>query len=435
MSNVPSATPTAATALNREAIVALLARETGMATEALEDMVEAIGHGESAEDYFGSTPDAMAALEIAALAYYKGKRYQEAQSRLEALLYITRGRTASVWRSLAACYQVQHYYELAARCYGKAKALAPDDYFSATYLGECLCLLGRRDEGLAVLQEVVAAAPPGIGAAPHFVRAKALIAAGGGTGRPSPMARQGMQALAAQQNAASDAPAPAAPPLDQAAQSDEAAAEAMMRLAEIDADLAVARRGPIPDDTIRRQLEDEETRTRLEQIAEAVADKSLTIRELADFSDEQMDAAYAVACLHLERDELLQAMQVTSMMMWIDSKDTRFYRLAGLCAHRLRLYCLADYYYTLVDIWRPGGADPATLIYRGEAKMLADELEAGMALVRDGIKASVGDASMAELVRRGEALLRHGAVVQQQRSGKPEAGAGSPHVPPSSKTR
>ena len=418
MSNVPSATPTAATALNREAIVALLARETGMATEALEDMVEAIGQGESEEDYFGATPNAMGRLHNAALGYYRGKRYQQAQGLFEALLYLTRGQKAYVWRSLAACYQVQHYYELAARCYAKSTALDPEDHFSAVYHGECLCLLGRRQEGLAALQQVVDRTHRTLGMQPHVLRAKALIAAGGGPGRPSPLARQGMAELAVQQSVGRGKHAPEAPPLEQVAQSQQWSAEALERLAEVDADLAVARRGPIPDEGIRNQLADEETRSRLEQIAQAVADKALTIRELADFSEEQMDAAYAVACLHLERGELLQAMQVTSMMMWIDSRDTRFYRLAGLCAHRLRLFCLADYYYALVDIWRPGGADPATLIYRGEAKMLSDELDSGMDLVRQGIKSSSGDHSMAELVRRGEALLRHGAAMQHQRAGK-----------------
>lgn len=397
---------------DRDALIQLLVRETGTGQDAVADMVDAVARGETEAEFLGLTPDVFATLENGAIAYYTGKRYAEAQVLFEGLLYLSAYKRPSAWRGLAACHQAQHFYEDASRCFANAVALDPNDFRSSTHCAECLCLLGRREEGLSILRYVVAAIPSTDEQTSYALRAKALLEAGGGPGVPSPMARKG-KATSEEKRRLEASLHPLAT-VEGAKSHPKDDATTLERLAEIEVELAVARRGPIPDEAIQQQLADPETRARLEQIADAVNDKMLTIRELADFSEEQMDAAYAVACLHLERNELLQAMQVTTMMMWIDSRDTRFYRLAGLCAHRLKLFCLADYFYALVDIWRPGGADPATLIYRGEAKMMSDELQAGMAMIQDGIKRGEGDLKMADLIRRGKALLLHGASMQQR---------------------
>lgn len=399
-----------------EQLVALVARETGAAVDEVQAMLDGVRRGEDAVEFFGLTPQLQASLENCGVAYYRGRRTAEARQVFEALIYLTDGRRASAWRGVAACHQSEHDYTAAVEAYAHALVLDHTDTLSAASCGECLCLLGRREEGLQMLNALLAEAPETEAKAPHVLRAAALVAAGGGPGTPSPLARSGAarDAVADERGAAAeDDTAGAADENDADADDEELLMNAGLEALEgLESNLARRRKLQPADPALRAQLEDPQTRERLEAIAKAVHKKTLTIRTLADFSEEQMDAGYAVACTYLERGELLQAMHTCTMMLYIDSRDSRFYQLAGLTAHHMKLWCLADYFYALHGIWSPTGPDAATLIYQGEAKMLTAEPEAGLALVREGIARGRTDPEMAELVRRGEALLKQGSNLE-----------------------
>ena len=162
----------------------------------------------------------------------------------------------------------------------------------------------------------------------------------------------------------------------------------------------------VADPQVQALLDDPETRPLLDELAQAVRDGRTTLRKVADFSQEQIDAGYALACQLLERGEPLKAAQAAGWMLYLDSHDTRFHRLVGLCMHHLKLWILADYFYTLVGIWRPGGADAATLMYHGETKIMLDERDAGLQMLQRGIQLAGSDAALKEVTKRGKTLLK-----------------------------
>ena len=160
------------------------------------------------------------------------------------------------------------------------------------------------------------------------------------------------------------------------------------------------------DPDVRRLLSDPKSREQLTFLAESVRDNRITIRQIADFSPAQIDAGYALASRLLEQGDALKAMEAAAWMLWIDGRDTRFHRLVGLCLQHMKLYPLADYFYTLVGVWREGGADAATLMYHGEVKVMLDDTEDGLNLLRRGIKEGAMDPVYKDIAQRSRVLLR-----------------------------
>lgn len=358
-------------------------------------MLEAIERGESRAEYFGFSDEILRSIETIALAYYRGQRYAEAHTVFEMLAILSEGTWAAAWRGLGACAQAQDDHAQAIDYFRRAIAQNSDDAHSAVYLGECLCLTGEVEAGLEVLKAVLArndainSLGPGSGQkdAPHLIRAQAIVQAGDTTHAPKKAAR-----------AASDAVT--APPEFAAQEIGPSDVDVEDILKGLTAQQAVS------DPEVQALLDEPETRAQLDELAQAVRTGAMTIRRIADFSQEQMDAGYSIACQLLERGEAVKAVQIAGWMLYIDSQDTRFHRLLGLCMHHLKFYALADYYYTLVGIWRPGGADAATLMYHGEIKLMLEEREQGLSMLQRGVAAAGTDVALKDVVKRGRLLLK-----------------------------
>ena len=373
-------------------ILASVAQQLGTDPDELMSMVEAIERGESRAEYFGFTDEVLRSIETIALAYYRGQRYTEAQSVFGLLIAVTDGQFGSAWRGMGACALAQRRYPEAIQAFRHALAQNRDDAHSAVYLGESLCLSGERNAGLDVLRAVLdRATKPWPKDAHHLQRAQAILTAGG-LAQEAPAA-----AAAAPTQQAADKAAPHDPEAD-IEQWAEATAQDILE--------SLTAQRQVADPQVQALLDNPETRPLLDELAQAVRDNRTTLRHVADFSQEQMDAGYALACQLLERGEPLKAAQAAAWMLHIDGHDTRFHRLVGLCMHHLKLWFMADYFYTLVGIWRPGGADAATLMYHGETKIMLDEREEGLQMLQRGIALAGSDVTLKEVTKRGQTLLK-----------------------------
>jgi tetratricopeptide (TPR) repeat protein len=377
--------PGAPTEPSRQAFMQQLVSLTGLSHDYLADMMDAVARGETRREYFGFSDEVLRSMEDIALGYYRGQRYTEAEQVFRLVLILSEDQYGPAWRGLGACAQVQERFGEARQAFERALACDAKDSHSAVYLGECLCLLGERDEGLRVLRALLADVPPRtIAQTKHLKRAQGIVQAGGPAATPKPR-------VAAQPAAAASAEAPA--PQD----AHEAVAHEVVRL--------LNGQQPVEDPTIQALLDDPDSHAQLETLAQAVRQGGISLRQIADFSQEQMDAGYAVACQLLERGEPLKAVEMAGYMLYLDSRDTRFYRLAGLSMHHLKLWCLADYLYTLVGIYSENKPDAATLVYQGEVKLMIEERAEGVALLKRGITLAGQDPTFADIVRRGQQIL------------------------------
>lgn len=377
--------------MSEQTALADVANMLNSTPEEVRSMIEAIERGESRADYFGFTDDILRSIETIALAYYRGQRYHEAHTIFEMLTIVSEGAWTAAWRGLGACAQARDRHAQAVDYFRQALARDRNDAHSAVYLGECLCLIGENDAGLGVLQAVLDRAQkqnrPTDKDAQHLIRARAIVAAGGAQRARKPSAQMA--------------------PIR--ADGGQAIGDGETTLPEIDVEAilqGLTAQKAVADPELQALLDQPETRAQLDELAGFVRTGAVTIRQLADFTQDQMDAGYSIACQLLERGEPIKAVQIAGWMLYIDSRDTRFHRLLGLCMHHLKFYALADYYYTLVGIWRPGGADAATLMYHGEIKLMLEERDAGVLMLQRGVDAAGSDAALKDVVKRGRLLLK-----------------------------
>ncbi|HET6346087.1 MAG TPA: hypothetical protein VFH51_14215, partial [Myxococcota bacterium] len=147
-----------------------------------------------------------------------------------------------------------------------------------------------------------------------------------------------------------------------------------------------------------------ELRAQLRNITTAINEGRLTLKEVAGFSDDQFDAAYAAACKFLELGQATEALKIVGWLLWLDTRDARFYQLGGLCMHHLKLWCVADYLYTMALMYDANNF--TTMIYQGETKIMVDERDKGRELLQQGLALAQKHPGEMELVKRGQTLLK-----------------------------
>jgi tetratricopeptide (TPR) repeat protein len=363
----------------KKSLLLIFQKQLGVPDDEVEGMLAAVQRGESVAEYYGYTPEVCNTIELVALAHYRTGRYAQACNVFAWLIDATGGGHASGWRGMGACFQAQKQYALAADAYRRALLFSPEDFLSKVFLGECLCHLGEHQEGLALLQGVLETAPKTDMGAPHILRARAIVKAQ--SVQPAPGTAVGTTASAASPGAKQE-------PAD----------------TTIDAALAKDTAQSAHDAAMQQVMADPKLKEQLEQLTEAVRNRQTTYKELAGFPDEQMDAGYAVACQFLERGDPLQALQTVGWLMWVDARDGRFYQLAGICVHQMKLWWLADYLYGEALEF---GADRAmTLVYRGEVKIMLEEKDEAKKLLTEGIELAQKPPVSQDILTRGRFLLK-----------------------------
>lgn len=328
-----------------------------------------------AESY-GFDQAALNSIERMALGYYRATRYGGAAAIYGFLLKLDSSR-ASAWRGLGACAQAVKNFEMAANAFRYAADAAPDDLISQVFLGECLCQLGKKDEGLALLRKVIQTGAKTPDESPYLTRAKAIVGADGGVPPKVVLKREGQKLI----------------------QETEAIFET------IDFD-----NPPLElDDGREIQWEDIKKNPELMKVIgdlkEAVATGSLTLAEVGGFTDNELDGAYAVACKYAEMGQVMQAMQITGYLIFIDPYKARYFQLIGICMQRMEQYDAADQYYGMAASMEP--EDPMTRIYRGEAKIMSGNVDDGLKWVREGLELAQQDAGQhKDLIDRANVLIK-----------------------------
>ena len=138
-------------------------------------------------------------------------------------------------------------------------------------------------------------------------------------------------------------------------------------------------------------------------IAEALRDGRLTYAEVGGFTENELDGAYAAACQYVELGQVVEAMQICGYLMMLDSYNARYYQLVGICLQRLKQYEQAVHYYRMALINEPG--DAMSLVYQGECTIMTGEVDAGLAMVRQGAEACEPGAEDAAIAERAKQLL------------------------------
>jgi len=339
--------------------------------QSLEDIVGAIQDGcESYADAIGFGPEALRAIEQIALGYYRGRQHSRAAVIYGFILKLNPSY-ASAWRGLGACCQALREYGLAVTCYRGAIEHDPMDVVSAVFCGESLCMVGEREQGLAVLNKVLEVGTESQTYLPYLTRARAIIAADGGMPAKIVLVREGKKLVR------------------------DVTEEMLHTLVDFDEDREVN----LDDIMSNPQLS-----PHFRDIAQALRDGRLTYADVGGFTENELDGAYAAACQYVELGQVVEAMQICGYLMMLDSYNARYYQLVGICLQRLKQYEQAVHYYRMALINAPG--DAMSLVYQGECTIMAGEVDAGLALVRQGAESCGSDGDDVAVAERAKQLIR-----------------------------
>jgi tetratricopeptide (TPR) repeat protein len=305
-----------------------------------------------------------------ALGHYRARRHADAAVLYGFILRLCPER-GTAWRGLGACAHALKSFDNAVRCYENALAADKDDLVSKVFLGEALCQLGKKKAGLEHLNDVVAKGARTPAQAPYVARARAVVGAKGGQPPRIVLMRQGKHIV----EQASDALAAESPRFDENA--------------------------PLTTDDM---LENPNLKPLISELAKAVDEGRLSYAQVGGFSEKELEGAYAVACQYLETGNILQAMQIAGFLMFIDSNNWRHPQLIGVCLMRMKQYGPADYFFSvsLADDEK----NPRTLVYSGEAKIMAGTMDEGLALVRRGLEAAGSAPEHRDMAERAKVLLK-----------------------------
>ncbi len=338
----------------------------------LKDVVASIQEGAALPaDALGFDEPAQNSIETMALGFYRGKKYREASLLYGFLLRLNPLRH-SAWRGLGACAQARKELEIAAFCYQEAMLRDAEDVISHVYLGEVLCQLGRKDDGISALQKALELAKDKPELRYYTVRARAIVAAGGGV--PSRIyLSQKAQQLVAEANASLGA------------------SEEYQYDPDRELTLADMKKHP-------------ELSSAVKDLEQLLRKGRTTLAEIGSFTEKELDGAYACGVQFLEMDQPVSAMQMAGFLMLVDPYKAKYYRLGGICMQRVKHYPQANHLYHMALALEKD--DPRTLVYLGETQILMGNIDAGVEYVKQGIAAAGKNPEVEDVVKRGQVLIK-----------------------------
>lgn len=346
-----------------------------------QDVWNAIHDGaETPAEAFGFDEASMVSLERMALGYYRATRYGAAALIYAFLLRLDRKRH-SAWRGLGASAMVLREYEKARTCFELAAEYGDGDPIARVFLGECLCHMGQKDKGLAVLKEVADAGSDDPAVIPYITRARAIIGADGGTPHHIVLKRMGEQLV----------------------EDSEEDMQAFFDNINLD-------EPPLEfDEDAEIQWEDIKRNPQLmgaiKDLKQMVADGRLTLADIGGFTENELDGAYAVACKMVESNQLTPAMQLLGYLIFIDPYKAKYHQLVGIILQRMEQFEAADQYYSVAEALEP--EDPMTKVYRGEAQLMCGNVDEGLTSVRQGLElAGQAPNQHKDLIARGNTLIK-----------------------------
>jgi tetratricopeptide (TPR) repeat protein len=383
----------------------------------IKDFLDAVQRGSrTVGDYLQLDEGHARALECMALAYYRERHFELATHTYNQLVQLFPERS-SAWRGLGACAQVTKQYALAVICFAQALQHDASDVAAQVLLGECYCLGNKPELGMQALRRALTLPTPEAWQKDYVKRAKFILAAQQtkfDAARKNPAGSAGSKTLnaaaAGTQGEAGDPsrPAQAAATQGQVSGSPQDAesaesTETAQTAAHVAERLEAVKHIEGSEEAVRL-LATPEMRAMVERITQGVQFEAICVKDVAGFTDAQLQGGYAAACDYLEQGKPLQAMQTLGWLLYLDHKNPLFLQLAGLAAHHLKLYCYADYLYGVSLIY--DATDPTTLIYRGEVKILSEERHAGVALLKKGLALCGRRPELQDIAKRGQALIK-----------------------------
>ena len=325
-----------------EAIATLIER---LPDDTLESFLEASKSDQCFGDVLGLGIAQRATIEGYALGLYRGSKFGDA-ARLYGLLIQLEPKRATAWRGLAACAQSNKDYVTAVKAYGRAAELAPGDAISRAMLGECQCLAGDRQGGLATLQDLVSDAEKLLPQdEPYLIRAKALVAAGGEQPMRVVIEKGGKDVVAT---------------------------------------AALKEHGPI-EETPDRDITLEDIRSHPElnilfkEVEDAFSKGLLTLSEVGGFTEDELEGTYAVACQQAGANNFAEALRTCGYLMLVNPYWAKPFQLAGICLQRMELVEQCEVYYRLALALEPD--DPRTLVYFGEVLIYLGRRDDGLQMI------------------------------------------------------
>jgi len=143
--------------------------------EDLEDILAKITAGaKNPKEALDFDDASMNAIEEVALGLYRSEMFEKAALVYGFALRLDPDR-ATCWRGLGVCAQVAKAYDVAAMCFASALDRDPGDLISKACLGECFCLDGKVEQGMALLRIVVEAAGNDPTYKDYVARARAVL--------------------------------------------------------------------------------------------------------------------------------------------------------------------------------------------------------------------------------------------------------------------
>ena len=143
----------------------------------------------------------------------------------------------------------------------------------------------------------------------------------------------------------------------------------------------------------------------IRELTQAVKEGRLTLAEVGGFSQKELDGAYACACKYAELGQVAQAVQIAGYLIFLNPHDARCYQLVGICMQRLGQYEGADHFYRMAATLDADNA--MTAVYRGEAKIMAGQVDEGVGIVKAGLDLAEKEPTQnRELIHRAHALIQ-----------------------------
>ncbi|RYE92239.1 MAG: hypothetical protein EOO77_47050, partial [Oxalobacteraceae bacterium] len=323
-------------------LAALHSSEHPLSEEDFIEMVLLLREGESPASIAGYDGQSLTSIETMALGLYQARHYDEAARIYSWLCDMNPGAYSTAWRGLGACLQAtgQPGYGLIA--YMRALELDPTDVVSRSFAGECCLEVGEVALGKIFLKEAVEQGLKQPALKSYTARAKALLAASE-TKAPvatNPDAAWRQFSIFMPDGTIKDV-GPATLLYTYAAGLDKVAGTAALEQTPAEAEETMSEAVGDPEAVAELVAAYQEIcstpggQAKLQEISDHVRAGDLSLRELGGFTKEQMDAGYAVACEHINAQELSEALQLISWMLNLDGRDARFYHLAGLCMHQM----------------------------------------------------------------------------------------------------
>lgn len=387
------------------------------------EYLRAMAEGQTPAEFFGYTEEQLLSIEQAALGLYRARRYQDAALFYVWLCDTNTTQASSAWRGLGACLQAVGAAGHAFLAYATASSQNRDDLISEALAGECRIIVGDTEAGHALLDDFLVKAQHDPSLSQTIARARAIKGLkASATYSEEEKNQQKWRHFSLLLPDGRRKPAGAAALLYADAVGAPTAKSLSGGGAPQENDQSSDAAGPFDEaalkelqETALRVFDSPEMSAQLAEISEAVQTGKLTRKDVGGITSEQMDAGYAVACQFINTQQVQAGLDLVAWLMWLDSTDPRFYHLAALCMHQMKVWPLAEALYGLSSLM--GSALSATQVYQGECILMQAAPQRALEALEEGHARALQEGQAGAALAARSKLLIQTAKTMMQASG------------------